>query len=104
MDSIYEKLVVFANLGTLSVLAILYVAYLNSLKGHIASLKEKSNVLDKHLSFFKDKVVELEKQSPANIERILNERISIREQEVARLAEDRDLHTEEILRKDEELK
>ncbi|UDM63526.1 hypothetical protein KIJ96_21460 (plasmid) [Pseudoalteromonas piscicida] len=103
MNSIYENLVVFANLGTLSALGILYVAYIKSLNGRIASLKEKSNLQDKHLLFFKDKVAELEKQSPANIEKILNERIAIRESEISKLADDRNSHLEEIEKKDGEL-
>lgn len=52
---------------------------------------------------WKDKADELERKSPDRLESILAERIKIREDELGRLVQDRENHTQEIQTRNAEL-
>jgi hypothetical protein len=52
----------------------------------------------------KDQISVLEKKSPENIEKILNERIKIREEEITKLSEDKKSHESELSTKSQEVK
>lgn len=70
----------------------------------IANLKdEQIRTSETHLGFLKEKLSNLEKSSPENIERILNDRIKIREEEILRLNDDKKDHSQEIEHKNQQL-
>ena len=79
-----------ANVSALSVAGILYAAYLKNLRSQIGLKEEQLKVAKSNVSLWKDKALELERQTPQYIEKVLSERIRIREEELQRLTEDRD--------------
>ena len=103
MEAILNYLQLGSNAFALLVAGWIYNAYVKKLNASLNSKDEQIKVLEKNISFLKDKNSELEKRSPENIEKILNERIKIREEEVLRLDEDRKEHTEELNSKTQEL-
>ena len=103
MEAILNYLQLGSNAFALLVAGWIYNAYVKKLNASLNSKDEQIKVLEKNISFLKDKNSELEKRSPENIEKILNERIKIREEEVLRLDEDRKEHTEELKSKTQEL-
>lgn len=103
MEVILNYLQLGSNAFALLVAGWIYNAYVKKLNASLNSKDEQIKVLEKNISFLKDKNSELEKKSPENIEKILNERIKIREEEVLRLDEDRKEHTVELKSKTQEL-
>lgn len=99
-----EIITTAANLSALTVIGFIYFAYIKNLKS-INDLKESQlKVAEQNVRLWKDKVLELERRTPEFIEKQLSERIKIREDEILRLAEDTELHSEKIQLKNREIK
>lgn len=104
MDAFINYLQLGANAFSLLVAGWIYLAYIQNLNSTIHSKDEQIKTVEKNLIFLKDKISDLEKRSPENIEKILNDRIKIREEEINRLSEDRQSHTEALAIKIQEIK
>jgi len=103
MNEIINYIQLAANGFALSVAGWIYIAYIKNLNS-IANLKdEQIRTSETHLGFLKEKLSNLEKSSPENIERILNDRIKIREEEILRLNDDKKDHSQEIEHKNQQL-
>ncbi len=92
-----------ANLGALSVAVILYAAYIKSLRSQISLKDEQLKTAEQNIKLWKDKTFNLERQSPQYVEKVLADRIRIREEEIARLAKDDESHQTEIEQKNAEI-
>lgn len=92
-----------ANLGALTVIGILYAAYIKSLRSQVCLKDEQLKAAEQNIKLWKDKTLILERQSPQYVEKILAERIRIREEEIARLAKDEESHQTEIEQKNIEV-
>lgn len=103
MEEILNHLQLGVNAFALLVAGWIYSAYIKKLKSTITSKDEQIKTVEKNIFFLKDKNSELEKKIPENIEKILNERIKIREEEVLRLNHDKQKHTDELKLKTQEI-
>ncbi len=103
-----EEIVNYLQLGSnafaLLVAGWIYVAYVKNLNSTLKSKDEQVKAVEKNISFLKDKISDLEKKSPENIEKILNDRIKIREEEIDRLSGDKKGHENELSTKSQEVK
>lgn len=103
MDDILNYFQLVANAFALTVAGWIYVAYIKNLNSTIKLKDEQVKSVEKNILLWKDRVSELEKKSPENIEKILNDRIKIREEEINRLGEDKENHKNELEIKNQEL-
>lgn len=74
----------------------LYKAYVENLKESLNSKEEQTKIALMNMNLWKDKSAELEKKTPEFVEKVLNDRIKIREEEIVRLSEDKDSHIQEL--------
>lgn len=75
---------------------LLYKAYVENLKESLNFKDEQTRTALLNMNLWKDKAGELEKKTPEFVEKVLNDRIKIREEEIARLSEDKDSHIQEL--------
>ena len=85
-----------ANAVALAVAGWIYLAYVQNIRSLLEVKDEQLKVIEKTLSFWKDKAADFEKKTPEFIEETLAKRIRLREEEIKRLSEDRDDHTKTI--------
>lgn len=98
-----EVVSLIANLGALTVAGILYFAYINNLRSQVVLKDEQIKIAEKNVTLWRDKALELERQTPEYVEQVLAKRIQIREDEIARLTGDEKDQQIEIERKNVEL-
>lgn len=99
----YELIAIISNLSALTVIGLIYIAYIKNLRS-VSQLKETQlKVAEQNVKLWKDRALELERMSPQFIEKQLSERIKIREEEMSRLAQDSETHTEEITNRNKEI-
>lgn len=99
----YEIIGTVANLGSLAVVGVIYVAYIRNLRS-VVNLKDTHlKIAEQNVKLWKDRAIELERRSPEFIEKQLSERIKIREEEIQRLSHDGEEHIEKIARKNSEI-
>lgn len=103
MEEIITYLQLSANAFALLVAGWIYAAYLKNLNATLKLKDEQLKVADQKISLWQDKATELEKRSPEHVEKILNDRIKIREEEIQRLSEDTSAHKAVITLKNEEV-
>ena len=103
MNEIISYLQLGANGFALVVAGLIYRAYIKNLNSSIKLKDEQISTVEKNLKFWKEKAEYLEKKSPENIEKILNERIKIREEEIERLSKDKESHAKELNISNQEL-
>lgn len=103
MEEIITYLQLSANAFALLVAGWIYVAYLKNLNATLKLKDEQMKVAEQKISLWQDKATELEKRSPEHVEKILNDRIKIREEEIQRLSEDTFAHKAVITLKNEEV-
>lgn len=103
-----EEIINYLQLGSnafaLVVAGWIYAAYIKNLNSSLQSKGEQVKAVEKNNAFLKEQISALEKKSPENIEKILNERIKIREEEITRLSEDKKSHVSELSTKSQEVK
>ncbi|MGH1542372.1 MAG: hypothetical protein ACRBHB_18240 [Arenicella sp.] len=92
-----------ANIGALTVAGVLYVSYIKNLRAGLKLKDQKMDLITQRVSFWKEKALSLERNTPQFIELQLNDRIKVREQEIERLAEDGEQHLFEIEKKNQEI-
>lgn len=98
-----ELIGLIANLGVLSIAGILYAAYIKNLRSQLSLKDEQIGIAEKNTKLWKDKALDLERQTPQYVEQVLAKRIQIREDEISRLAKDEKEHVSEIGQKNAEL-
>ena len=84
----YRIVSLIANLGALTVLGLLYAAYIKNLKSALELKSEQIETQDRHIAMWRDKALDLERRTPEYVEKLLSERINVREDELRRLGED----------------
>ena len=89
MSEIIDYLQLGTNGFALIIAGWIYIAYVTNLKGSLQTKDEQLKVVEKNMSFWKDKANELERKSPEYIEEVLAKRIKHREEEIRRLNEDK---------------
>jgi len=103
VDELLKYLQLVANTFALGIAGWIYLAYTKSQNAALAAKDEQLKAVEKNLTFWKDKVQELEKRSPEHMEEVLSKRIKTREEEIQRLQEDQEGHQKELQLKSEEL-
>jgi len=81
----------------------IYKGYILNMQSSLSSKDDQLKIVEKNMNLWKDKASELEKKSPEIIEEVLNKRIKIREEEIARLSKDTESRKEEIKIQEQEL-
>jgi hypothetical protein len=99
----FEMITTIANLGALTVIGFIYIAYIKNLRTMNDMKDSQIKVAEQNIKLWKDKALDLERKSPEFIEKQLSERIKIREDEITRLAQDSEEHSEKISSKNSEI-
>lgn len=99
----YETVGIVANLGSLAVIGVIYLAYIKNLRSVVNLTDSQLKIAEQNVKLWKDRANELERKSPEFIEKQLSERIKIREDEIKRLSQDGEVHVEEIAHKNSEI-
>ena len=103
MNELINYFQLAANTFALGVAGWIYLAYIKNLQSTVHLKDEQIKTVEKNMNFLKEKNTEMEKKSPENMEKVLSERIKIREEEIARLNGDKKNHEAELVVKDEQL-
>lgn len=96
IESISDWVQVGLNAGALVVGGVVWKMYFENLKTTIGTKDAQVNLANKQVEYWREKATELEKRSPEAMERVLAERIAIRENEIERLATDREHNSQEL--------
>jgi hypothetical protein len=103
LDSVAEWLQVGLNAGALVAGSVIWKMYFENLKATISSKEAEASLANKQVDYWREKAGELEKRSPEAVERVLAERIRIRESEIESLAKDRVQGSQELERVEQEV-
>lgn len=90
LDSVGEWVQVTLNAGALVTGGVVWKLYFQNLKATIGTKQAEVDLAKEQASFWREKATELDKRTPEAVERVLAERIGIREAEIGRLADDRE--------------
>lgn len=96
MNEVINYIQLTANALAIGVAGCIYLAYIKNLNSTSKLKDEQIKTVEKNMDFLKERIAQMEKKSPENMEKILNERIKIREEEINRLDSDKKGHEEEI--------
>jgi hypothetical protein len=91
------------NAGAIVTGGIIWKQYFENLKATVGSKQAEVDLLREKSDYWHERASELEKQSPAAVERVLAERIEIREREIERLSGDRTESSKELGRLEQEV-
>ncbi len=91
------------NGGALITGGIVWRMYFENLRATVTTKEAEVSLANKQVEYWREKATELEKRSPEAVERVLAERISIREDEIKRLAEDKEHEAQELQRAEQEV-
>lgn len=94
-DSIVEWVQVALNAGALATGGVVWKLYFENLKSTIGTKQAEVDLAKDQTSYWRERATELEKRSPEAVERVLAERIRIREAEIERLADDREQNAQD---------
>lgn len=103
-DSVAEWAQVALNAGALVAGGAVWKMYFENLKATIGTKDAELSLANKRVDYWREKAEQLERRSPEAVERVLADRITIREEEIERLASDREHSTQELARVEEELR
>lgn len=103
MNEFISYLQLSTNAFAIGVAGWIYIAYIKNIKASLTVKDDQIKLLEQNNRFQRDQISDLEKKSPENLERILNDRIKIREDEIERLAKDKNNHEKELQLKTQEL-
>lgn len=104
MESVGEWVQVALNAGALIAGGAVWKMYFDNLKATIDTKDAELSLGSKQVDYWREKAEELEKRSPEAVEEVLAARIAIREDEIARLTDDKELGSQELERVAEEVK
>ena len=91
------------NAGALVAGGVVWKMYFENLKATIGTKDAQVDLTNKQVDFWREKAQELEKRSPEVVERVLADRIALREAEIVRLAQDREHGSQELDRVQQEV-
>jgi hypothetical protein len=94
-DLIAEWVQVALNAGALATGGVVWKLYFENLKATVGTKQAEVDLAKDQTSYWREKATELEKRTPEAVERVLAERIRIREAEIERLADDREQSSQE---------
>lgn len=103
IDEFLKYFQLVANTFALGVAGWIYLAYTKNQNAALAAKEEQLKVVEKNITFWKDKVQDLEKRTPEHMEEVLSKRIKTREEEIQRLQEDKEGHQKDLQLRNEEL-
>lgn len=103
IDELLKYFQLVANTFALGVAGWIYLAYTKNQNAALAAKDEQLKAVEKNITFWKDKVQDLEKRTPEHMEEVLSKRIKTREEEIQRLQEDQEGHQKELQLRNEEL-
>jgi len=103
IDELLKYFQLVANTFALGVAGWIYLAYTKNQNAALAAKDEQLKAVEKNITFWKDKVQDLEKRTPEHMEDVLSKRIKTREEEIQRLQEDQEGHQKELQLRNEEL-
>lgn len=92
-----------ANISALAVIGWIYIAYIKNLRSISNAKDSQISIVESNLKLWRDKANELERKTPEYIEKVLTERIKIREDELKRLHDDTVDHKKQIKARNEDL-
>lgn len=98
-----EIITLVTNLGALTVIGFIYVAYIQNLRSTNELKEAQLKVAEQNVKLWKDKHSDLERKSPEFVEKLLSDRISIREEELKKLSEDSDFYAANVEQKTKEI-
>lgn len=99
----YEVVAAVANLSALTIIGLIYIAYIKNLRSVTKLKDEQLKIAEQNTSKWKEKYLELERKSPEFVEKLLSERIKIREDELQRLTQDSEIVASSIEQKNREI-
>lgn len=102
-DSVSDWAQVALNAGALIAGGVVWKMYFENLKATINTREAEVSLVNKQVDYWREKATELEKRSPEAVEKVLAERIAIRENEIERLAKDREHSFLELSRVEQEV-
>jgi hypothetical protein len=91
------------NGGALVTGGVVWKMYFENLRATVTSKDAALGAANERLEFWRDKANDLEKRTPEAVERVLAERIKLREEEIGRLAEDKEHGSQELASAKEEV-
>jgi hypothetical protein len=97
-DTIVEWAQLALNAGALATGGVVWKLYFENLRATIGTKQAEVDLAKEQASFWRDKATELDKRTPEAVERVLAERIGIREAEIGRLTDDRELSDQDRTR------
>lgn len=103
VDTISDWVQVALNAGAIVVGGAIWKFYFENLKATITTKEAEISLYSERVEYWREKAIELEKRSPEVVEKVLAERIAIRENEIARLAEDRENRSRELFQVEREV-
>jgi hypothetical protein len=103
VNSVADWVQLGLNAGALVTGGVVWKMYFENLQATIGTKEAEVSLANKQVDYWREKAGELEKRSPEAVERVLAERIAIREAEIKRLAEDREHDTQELDRVEQEV-
>jgi hypothetical protein len=103
VDTVSDWVQVGLNAGAILVGGAVWKLYVENLKTTIGTKESETSLANSRVDYWKEKAEELEKRSPEVVEKVLAERIAIRETEIARLDTDRANSSRELARANQEL-
>lgn len=103
VESVAEWLQLGLNAAALVCGGVVWKMYFENLKATIGTKDAQIGLADKQVDYWREKAAELEKRSPEAVERVLADRIRIREAEIESLAKDRDYSSKELKRIEQEV-
>lgn len=103
VDSVSDWVQVGLNLGALATGGVVWKMYFENLKATVATREAEIDLANKQTDYWREQASELEKRTPEAVERLLAERIKIREAEIESLAQDRERSSQELKRVEQEV-
>lgn len=103
MDTVAEWLQLGLNAAAVVGGGVVWKMYFENLRAAVNTKQAEVDLANRQVNDLKDKVADLEKRSPEVVERVLADRISIRENEIEKLKADKDQGSQELERVEQEV-
>ena len=102
VEPVLSSVQLIVNIAALAGAAVVWRLYVANLRAALTAKDAEISSVEKNRDMWRDRVAELEKRSPEAMERVLEERIQIRDAEIVRLGVDRESNSAALQRLDQE--